>query len=214
MKINLEIMSSAYLIGEQTIEALNTKELVPKMVFRRRLTQASKLVIELMHKVDFTQGRIMYGSAYGELEATSNILHAIVDNNGLSPTDFQNSVYNTAASYASILHENQNEIMTISSGDETGEKLLKLGAIKALDGDEILLIATETMNIKNIQDINQCIDYLECAVAFKVKVTQENPTLEISKDNSISRLPKSMALLIEIAKKVNPNKLNILSVVL
>ena len=213
MNINLEILESAYLIGEQTIENLNTKELVPTMVFRRRLTQASKLIIELMNKVNFTQGRIMYGSAYGELEATSNILNAIANASGVSPTDFQNSVYNTAASYASILYDNQNEIMTISSGDKTSEKLLKIGAIKALDGDNILLIATETMNIKNIEQINHCTDYLECAVALKVKVTYHEPTFEIFKENMLSGLPQSMALLIAIAQKVDKNKPNILRVV-
>jgi hypothetical protein len=214
MKINLEIISSAYLINKQSIENLNTKEFVPKMVFRRRLTQASKLVIELMNCVDFKQGRIMYGSAYGELESTSNILQAILNESGVSPTDFQNSVYNTAASYASILYENQNEIMTISSGDNTGEKLLKLGAIKALDGDEILLVATETMNIKNIQEINHCIDYLECAVALKVRVTQNQSTLVIGQPTQETMLPPSMALLIDIAKRVHENQPNILSVAL
>lgn len=57
----------------------------------------------------------------------------------ISPTDFQNSVYNTAVSYVSILMHNQYEILTISSGDKTSLNVLKAGALKALDGDEILL---------------------------------------------------------------------------
>ncbi len=57
----------------------------------------------------------------------------------------QNSVYNTAVSYASILFENKNEILTISSGDETSLKVLKAGGIKALDNDEVVLICSETL---------------------------------------------------------------------
>lgn len=212
MMVNLEILGSAYLVGNESIENLNTKELVPKMVFRRRLTKASKVVIELMNKLNFTQGRIMYGSAYGELEATSNILASIANQSGISPTDFQNSVYNTAASYASILYNNKNEIMTISCGDETSEKLLKLGAIKALDGDELMLIMTETMHIDNIAQINHCINYLECGVALKIRVTQQNPTINMALLPLDKTLPKSVSLMMSIAQHVEETKHNILSI--
>ncbi|WP_419770756.1 MAG: beta-ketoacyl synthase chain length factor [Candidatus Marinarcus sp.] len=212
MTINLEILNSAYLVGEKKIDNLTTKELVPKMVFRRRLTQASKLAIELINQVEFSHGRIMYGTGYGELEASATILNAIATKSGISPTDFQNSVYNTAASYSSILYNNENEIMTISCGEQTGDRLLKMGAIKALDGDEILLLATETINIENIQQINHCIDYLECAVALKVRVTQKEPTCNIEKwDES---LPKSLAFLIAIAQECKKNKSNIIGITL
>ena len=62
MKINLEITDASIIFGEKAVEDLNTKELVPKMVLRRRLTRASKLVIELMSKVEFNQGRIIFGT--------------------------------------------------------------------------------------------------------------------------------------------------------
>ena len=168
MKINLEILDAFYLFDKESIEELNTKELVPQMVFRRRLTKASKLVIEALHKIDAKNSRIIYGSSFGELLSTANILKAILDESMLSPTDFQNSVYNTAVSYASILFENKNEILTISSGDETSLKVLKAGAIKALDNDEVVLICSETINIPNIQEVNSCIDFLESVVALKV----------------------------------------------
>ena len=170
MKINLEILDAFYLFDKDSIEELNTKELVPQMVFRRRLTKASKLVIEALHKIDAKNSRIIYGSSFGELLSSSNILKAILDESMLSPTDFQNSVYNTAVSYASILFENKNEILTISSGDETSLKVLKAGAIKALDNDEVVLICSETINIANIQEVNSCIDFLESVVALKVKI--------------------------------------------
>lgn len=211
MKINLEILDSAYLFGEKEIENLNTKEFVPTMVLRRRLTKAAKLVIELMNNVKFTDGRIVYGTAYGELLATADILNAILKEDILSPTDFQNSVYNTAVSYSSILFKNNNEILTISSGDETSLKVLKVGAIKALDGDELLLICTETLNIENIEEVNNCIKYLETAVALKVKVTTQPATIDLS-NILYEGFPKSIEHFIYIAKNISTNKQNIIEV--
>jgi len=211
MKINLEILSATHLVANEEISDLRTKELVPKMVFRRRLTRAAKLVVEAVDKVNFENGRIVYGSAFGELKASANILSAILNDQMISPTDFQNSVYNTAVSYLSILKNNKNEILTISSGDKTAEKILKVGAVKALDGDEILLLASETMNIENIEQINKCIDTLENVVALKVRATEENANINISNENN-SKYPESISQMIEIAKNYDENKQNIIEI--
>ncbi|MAD41101.1 MAG: hypothetical protein CL623_01745 [Arcobacter sp.] len=200
MKINLEIIDASNIFAQKSVEDLNTKELVPKMVLRRRLTRASKLVIELMSKVEFTQGRIIFGTGYGELLATSNILNAISNESGVSPTDFQNSVYNTSVSYASILTKNTSEILTISSGEETSLKLLKVGAVKALDADEILLICSETLDIDNINEVNTCIKYLESAVILKVRVTQEESTLNIKDISFDEDFPKSINHMLYLSK--------------
>ncbi len=210
MTINLEILNAAYMMGAKNIECSRIKELVPKMIFRRRLTQASKIAIELMDQVSFTQGRIMYASAYGELPATANILSAILNQEGISPTDFQNSVYNTPVSYASILSDNTSEILTVSSGDNSSDRLLKLGAIKALDGDEILLLAVETMDIVGMEEINKCIDYLECGVALKVKVTQEKAT--INNFEFKENIPQSLKKLFAVASQCTSECKNILEV--
>ncbi|WP_108062414.1 beta-ketoacyl synthase chain length factor [Poseidonibacter lekithochrous] len=211
MKINLEILSATYLVADEEIGDLRTKELVPKMVFRRRLTRAAKLVVEAVDKVNFENGRIVYGSAFGELKASANILSAILNDQMISPTDFQNSVYNTAVSYLSILKNNKNEILTISSGDKTAEKILKVGAVKALDGDEILLLASETMNIENIDQINKCIDTLENVVALKVRVTEEKANINILNENN-SKYPESISQMIEIAKNYDENKQNVIEI--
>lgn len=211
MKINLEILSATYLVADEEIGDLRTKELVPKMVFRRRLTRAAKLVVEAVDKVGFENGRIVYGSAFGELKASANILSAILNDQMISPTDFQNSVYNTAVSYLSILKNNKNEILTISSGDKTAEKILKVGAVKALDGDEILLLASETMNIENIEQINNCIDTLENVVALKVRVTEEKANINILNENN-SKYPESISQMIEIAKNYDENKQNVIEI--
>ncbi|MGJ0363561.1 beta-ketoacyl synthase chain length factor [Aliarcobacter cryaerophilus] len=89
MKINLEILDAFYLFDKDSIEELNTKELVPQMVFRRRLTKASKLVIEALYKIDAKNSRIIYGSSFGELLSSSNILKAILDESMLSQQIFK-----------------------------------------------------------------------------------------------------------------------------
>ncbi len=211
--INLEIIDAAFIYDSKEIENLQTKELVPKMVTRRRLTRAAKIAIYLANAVNFTTGRIVYGSSFGEIPATASILKSIKDKETISPTDFQNSVYNTAASYLSMLYGNQSEIMTLSSGDNTSKSLLKMGAVKALDGDEILLIATETLNIPHIEEVNKCIDYLECGVALKIKVTQLSPNFDtINNDNDFLKVPNSLKELFNIAKQFKETEQNILEI--
>jgi hypothetical protein len=210
MKINLEVLNAVYLYGQESVENLNTKELVPKMMIRRRLTRASKLIIELFSKLDTSESRIVYGTSYGELLASSRILNSILNEDILSPTDFQNSVYNTAVSYASILNNNSSEILTVSSGNETSLKVLKVGAVKALDGDELILICSETLDIENIDEVNKCIEFLESAVILKIKITQKEANLKY--DDKVKGFPDSMAHMINIAKSFNENKENIIEV--
>lgn len=211
MNINLEILDASYLYAKDYIEELNTKQLVPKMILRRRLTRAAKLLIEVSSRVNFKQGRIIYGTSYGELLATSNILNAINQKQAISPTDFQNSVYNTAVSYSTILNKNENEVLTISSGDETSLKVLKVGAIKALDKDELLLVCTETLNIPNIKEVNKCIKYLESAVALKVRLTNKEKTINMKVESNMD-FPKSIEHMIYLAKSFSKDKLNIIEV--
>ena len=214
MKINLEIIESAYIYAPNEIEELNTKELVPKMIIRRRLTRAAKMAIYLADKVSFVNGRILYGSSFGELGVTANILHSIQAQESISPTHFQNSVYNTAVSYLSMLNDNKNEIMTISSGDNTSLNILKSGAIKSLDGDTLLLLATETLNIDKIEDINSCIDVLECGVALKVRFIEEEATIDYEDIRNGVKTPKSLDHMLNIAKNVHMDKPNIIEVIL
>lgn len=200
MKVNLEILSSAYLLGEKSLELSRIKELVPQMIVRRRLTKAAKMCVELLSRVEhFEDGRILCGSAFGELETTANILNAIHDEQPLSPTDFQNSVYNTAVSYLSILYHNHNEILTISSGDKTALNVLKAGALKALDGDVLLLLCFETLDIPNIEQVNHCISYLESGVALVVRATEEKAMLSLQK-SSLVGVPNSISEMLHIAQ--------------
>lgn len=210
--INLEIIESAYVYANSEIKELNIKTLVPKMMTRRRLTRASKIAIYLSDKVGFNKGRIVYGSSFGELPATSYILDSITKQETISPTHFQNSVYNTAVSYLSMLHGNQEEIMTISSGDDTALNVLKMGAVKALDGDTLLLMVTETLNIENIEKVNKCASYLECGVALKVRLLNKPATIDLSTQKSGNKMPISIRQMYEIAKNCHEEKTNIIEI--
>jgi len=214
MRINLEILESAYVYHHREIEELNTKELVPNMMTRRRLTRAAKIAIYLADKVSFLNGRIIYGSSFGELSATANILNSINSKESISPTHFQNSVYNTAVSYLSMLSNNKNEILTISSGDNTSLNILKSGAIKALDGDTLLLLAIETLNIDKIEEVNSCIDALECGVALKVRFTEKEAIINYDNIKNLDNTPKSLSHMLNIAKNIHMDKPNIIEVIL
>jgi hypothetical protein len=212
MTVNLEILSSAYLLGEKSLELPRIKELVPQMMVRRRLTKAAKICVELLNSVKhFEGGRILCGSAFGELETTANILNSIHDEQPLSPTDFQNSVYNTAVSYLSILYHNHNEILTISSGDKTALNVLKAGALKALDGDVLLLLCFETLDIPNIEQVNYCIDYLESGVALVVRVTEEKATLHLQK-SELAGVSNSISEMLHVAQNAPKLKCAIVEV--
>lgn len=214
MKVNLEILSSAYLLGEKSIDSLRIKELVPQMMVRRRLTKASKIAVELLAMVEhFEEGRIVCGSSFGELEVTANILNAIKDEQPLSPTDFQNSVCNTAVSYLSILYHNHHEILTISSGDKTSLNVLKAGALKAMDGDVLLLLCFETLDIPGIEQVNQCIHYLESGVALVVRVTKEEATMSIQK-SELNGVPNSISEMLYVAQKAQKIQTPIVEVIL
>ncbi|AFL69536.1 beta-ketoacyl synthase chain length factor [Sulfurospirillum barnesii] len=204
MKVNLEILSSAYLLGESSVSLSRIKELVPNMMLRRRLTPASKLLVELLACMEhFDKGRIICGSAYGELGVSASLLEAMKEGRGVSPSDFQNSVYNTAVSYLSILTQNHSEILTLSSGDKTACNVLKAGALKALDGDVLLLLCFETLNIPRIAEVNRCIDYLESAVALVVRHShmQANVTVQKSQTKGIPASISEMLFIAQEAEK-------------
>ncbi len=211
MKINLSVIDASFIYGKDSIEDLNTKELVPKMVTRRRLTRASKIAVYLTSKIEYNNERIVFGSSFGELPSTENILNSINNQEQISPTQFQNSVYNIPVAYLSILSNNTSEIMTISGDDKTSMDILKAGAIKALDGDEIILMVIEALNIKAIEDVNDCVDYLESGVILKVKVSNKNKTMDIKNTNELN-LPNSVIQMFNIAKDFDKTKENIVEI--
>lgn len=169
MKINVEITKYALRHDPKTIENLGEKELVPKMVTRRRLSRASKILINLAHTCEYKTGVMIYGSAYGELIDTVSILEAIKNGDIVSPSAFQNSVYNTAASYHSIVEGNKSEILTLSCGDTTSYKVMQQGALALLSNEEVFVSTIEAMNFDGVDFFNDCNAELEYGIAFVIK---------------------------------------------
>lgn len=189
MKINLKIISASFISSDEKCDALEEKKLVPKMMLRRRLTRGAKIAIYLASKVGYEKERIIFGSAYGEVKATVDIVESIYNKTLLSPTAFQNSVHNTPASYLSILSENQSEVTTVSDLFDTSLSVLKTGAIKALKGDRLLLLNVDAFNFDGVKEMNSySISKLESGVALIVEVTDEkaNISIENIKDSEIS----------------------------
>ncbi len=187
MKINVEIIKKALLHNPLKLEDLDEKELVKNMLIRRRLSRSSKILINLAHKCEFTSGVMVYGSAYGELIDTVKILESIRKNESVSPTSFQNSVYNTAASYHSLVQGNKAEILTLSCGDNTSYSVMQQGALSLLKEDEVFVCCVEAMNFSGVKDLNKCANELEYGVAFMIKRTKQkaNSSVKITKEKGV-----------------------------
>ncbi len=181
MNINVEIINSAIIHDPVQLNSLKEKELVTKMMIRRRLSRSSRILMYLANKCNFTTGNMIYGSAYGELIDTVEILKSIKNNDPVSPTFFQNSVYNTAASYHSIVHENKSEILTLSCGDNTSYNVMQQGALSLLREEEVFVCVVEAMNFEGIEDLNNCKNELEYGVAFTLRKTDKEVNTRVEK---------------------------------
>ena len=211
MKINVEIVSYSLINDAVKIENLNEKELVPKMMIRRRLSRSSKIFIYLASETGFKTGNVVYGSAYGELIDSVSILESINNKTIVSPSSFQNSVYNTAASYHSIISGNKSEISTISSGDNTSHTIMKEAGLVLQRVDEVFVCSIEAMNFKGVEKINRCDNDLEYGIAFVLRKTNDKATLVV---DSISELcvPKSLEWMKSLYDLCRKDKRNIVEI--
>jgi len=196
MKMNFRVTSTARVSAETKCEDLDEKRIVPKMMLRRRLTRSARLMVYLADACGFSEGPVVYGSAYGEMQATADIVGAIASEEPISPTAFQNSVYNTAPSYFSLLHGNREEILTVSSGDAMSENVLQTGALQALTHDKaVLLVCCEAINIPNIEEVNRCTDFLESGVALTLVPTMDEANTAVEKNEHKGYAPSLWAML-------------------
>ena len=188
-KVAINIISAAKIYAPTKIEDLQEKRIVPKMMLRRRLTRNAKIMLYIADKCGFSGGKIVYASAFGELQSTVGITDAILNETAISPTLFQNSVYNSAPSYFSLLNVDKDEIITISSGMKSSRDALKTAALQALvSGERVLCVATECLDIQNIEQVNSCTPYLESGAGIVLEIAQdENGAIEIAdlKDEGI-----------------------------
>jgi len=173
-KVAINIIAAAKVFAPKKIEDLEDKRIVPKMMLRRRLTRNAKIMLFIADRCGFGGGKIVYGSAFGELQSTVGITDAILNGTQISPTLFQNSVYNSAPSYFSLLNSDKDEIITISSGMKTSLAALKTAALQALTSKErVLCVATECLDIENIEEVNSCSAYLESGAGVILEIAED-----------------------------------------
>jgi len=209
--VAIEIISSAKIYAKEKIEDLEEKRLVPKMMMRRRLTRNAKVMLYLSDKCGFKDGKIVYGTCFSELEETAKIANAVLENQLLSPTSFQNSVYNTAPSYFSILNKDIDEIITISSGMQTSLETLKTAALQALISKEpVLCVCVECINIKNIDEINSCTSYLEAGVGVVLRASDNKDGAVEIESRKTRGIIDSLQDLFSVAKMSEDGKNKIL----
>ncbi|MDC0674294.1 beta-ketoacyl synthase chain length factor [Nannocystis radixulma] len=128
-------------------------ELLPPMM-RRRTSLLTRMAAEVAAQalraggLDATGATLVYGSVYGEIRTTLDLLAALlVAGEPLSPTKFHNSVHNTAAGYVSIATGSRAGNAALSAGRSTlAMGLLECAALVAAgEGDVVLVIAEEPL---------------------------------------------------------------------
>jgi 3-oxoacyl-(acyl-carrier-protein) synthase len=142
--------------GEPGPRARRTEELgeeskkkLPTLVRRRmsRLAAMASLSIDEALRgaaVDVERAReeigLVFGTGYGELDTTSRIFLAGLDEN-MSPTLFHNSVHNAPLGYAGIITGIRGPSVTVSDGHVSGESAVIRGVQLVQDGTCDLLAA-------------------------------------------------------------------------
>lgn len=206
MQINLEILNFAHVEDPQKCTALNEKAVVSDMMLRRRLTRNARIALYLTDKIgDFTSP-IVIGNAYGEVAESFDILRCIAARETVSPTAFQNSVHNTPASYLSIVGQNKGYITTVSDLHKTSASVLKVGAVKSLKFETLLLIVSDSIDFERVSELNRCgIVLKECGIALKVRHTTKKPTVKLSGKSYVGYSPSIWSML-EIVEKLRETK--------
>ena len=128
-------------------------ELLPPML-RRRTSLLTRMAAEVAAQaiagagLDRAGVTVIYGSVYGEIRTTLDLLEALLDPAApLSPTRFHNSVHNTAAGYVSIAAQNRGGNAAITAGRATlAMGLLECaGLVAAGAGPAVLVLAEEPL---------------------------------------------------------------------
>lgn len=128
-------------------------ELLPPML-RRRTSLLTRMAAEVAQQAMTASGvdphtvPVLYGSVYGEIRTTVDILAAMLDPAApMSPTRFHNSVHNTAAGYVSIATQNRcgNAALTAGAATLAMGLLECAGIVVQTGGPCVLVIAEESL---------------------------------------------------------------------
>lgn len=152
------------------VESDMNSELLPPRL-RRRMSSATRLALVAGERackdavVDISSIPSVFASIVGEIKITDTLCRNIAEKRlPISPTQFHNSVHNTAAGYWSMITKNRHATQAIGAGENT----LVMGLLEShcqlqMTTEQILLICYEEMAPEPLVTGEQVSD---CAVAF------------------------------------------------
>jgi hypothetical protein len=113
---------------------------------RRRLNSLSKIFFHTVNicEPNLKDQPIVFGSRYGELPRTVNILKSLGIEELVSPTDFSHSVHNTPVALYSIYTKNHQPANAISAGEDTlMATILESVSLFHIEKKDVLLVFGE-----------------------------------------------------------------------
>ena len=166
---------------------MNSDLLPPRL--RRRMSAATRLALAAGERAckdanaELNSMPSVFASIVGEIKITDVLCRNIAENNlPISPTQFHNSVHNTAAGYWSIVTKNSHASQAIGAGENT----LVMGLLEChcqlqMSAEKVLLICYEESAPEPLVVGNQVSD---CAVAFLLgRVTKGQSVVSIYQDD-------------------------------
>ncbi|WP_372365837.1 beta-ketoacyl synthase chain length factor [Candidatus Uabimicrobium sp. HlEnr_7] len=145
---NLEFFQQKYQQVVRSIEKFDNKTIPSRL--RRRMSFLTQMIVlcasRCLQNVTYDSKNlaIILATGWGELETTEKLLLSIVENNEgpvfLSPTQFHNSVHNTAAGYLGIALKVQGPTLTISQENQSLETALEAATLLISSGQTALAL--------------------------------------------------------------------------
>ena len=131
-------------LGRQQRDAQPELNFVPALV-RRRLSLVSKMSLNVAQRClsNETIGSAVFCSRHGECQRTLGIFGSMAQGNTISPTQFSQSVHNTAAGVFSIERQITKNFCSIAAGPASGEQgfIEAFGLVKAGQGPVLWVMA-------------------------------------------------------------------------
>lgn len=159
------------------------------MLFRRRLSDLSKMVAYVAHDVSegFSPAPMTFASEFGEIQRQFQISSGILDSGEVSPAKFSLSVFNAPVAAASIIESNMTGYRAIFSGKRSFEDGLREAYSALLSGREserIFVFADERIP-ETYSEISPYPNPV-CALALRLSTEQSDSVCELE----LSTLPE------------------------
>ncbi len=164
-------------------------EFVP-MLFRRRLSALTKMVIKTVHAVSdgLPPVPITFASEFGETTRQYKISDGILSSGEVSPANFSLSVFNTPASATSIVERNMTGYRAVFSGKRSFEYGLRESLMPIVSGrasERIFVFADERIP----EEYSSIAVYPNpvCALALRISSNADGALCELD----LSPLPET-----------------------